>query len=204
MTFLSRRSLGLGLAAAAAAIAIMGPGTIASASTSSPASSSAGNAWVQQQIKDQLKRLPGGVVNGNSIHYASGDVTLTYVPKAGPGTVAPHAAFNCPDHNLCLYTDTYFAYGYLAFTTGSEWCPGDPNHGMGSTLRLSNYGLAGSIRSVFNPTLYYARGYNVSRNAFGTPVWIAAKWTLNPNGDLNTSTDPNTNEIGTCPSLSQL
>ena len=71
-----------------------------------PASASVdpGQNWVRSSIEAQLARKQGGVVDGDSIHYAREDVTLTYKPPTAPGSVSADDFAGCSTGEVCLYT----------------------------------------------------------------------------------------------------
>jgi hypothetical protein len=172
-------------------MAVVGPAAAAHAAGTTA------HAQVQQQISEQLKRVPGGVIHGNSIHYAAGDITITYQPKAAAGTVRPHTLGQCPANNMCLYRQTY--YNTIYFTTGSEWCPTDQAHGMAEPLDFGRYGIP-APNSIYNQSPYYARGENPYFDWSG--AHIETYYVLNPGSGYN-GTNLNATQIETCPTTGQ-
>ncbi|NUR58966.1 MAG: hypothetical protein HOV87_09870 [Catenulispora sp.] len=145
------------------------------------ASADPGLKWVDDSIKAQLVRHPGGVVSGNSIRYANEDVTLTYKPATAPGAVAPDDFAGCSSNEVCLYTTTSVDASGIRLSTGSLWCPWEKTN---SLLDLRNYGLANQVRAADNESALWAEG-------IWSKDWVRGEqWKMAPYGillNLNTN-----------------
>jgi len=174
--------------AAAAAAAVTAMSAPAQATAPHP------SAHLTSQMAAQLKRHPGGkIIAPDKIHYAKGDVTLTFSEPAKKPAMSAMSFMGCPDGNVCFWTQPNFQSGTLKLQTGSEWCPGDYPHGMGRALDLNDYGLYGNVRSVDSENSYTAVGWWV---AFG---WSNVQWTLHPHGDLASVSANHIDHVYICP-----
>lgn len=172
----------------AAAAALMLSGTAMAASPAG-ASVEPGQQWVQDSIKQQLARKPGGVVTGNSIHYAKEDVTLTYTPAVAPGSVVPNDYQGCSAGEVCLYTTTSVVASGVRLSTGSLWCPWEKTNDL---LDLRNYGLANQIRAADNESGWWAEGIWSSWGVRGK------QWEMGPYGIVNNVSPNNITFLNTC------
>jgi hypothetical protein len=149
--------------------------------TTSAGSTAAGDKWVRDSIRAQLVRKPGGVVTGNSIHYAKENVTLTYKPPSTPGSAIAYDYAGCSTGEICVYTTSNVVAAGVRLSTGSLWCPWE---NAGNWLDLRNYGLADQIRAADSENGWWAEGV---WSSFGDR---GEQWKMNPYGILfNLSTD---------------
>lgn len=162
-----------------------------------PASASAdsGQAWVQASIKAQLARKPGGVVDGDSIHYAREDVTLTYKPPTAPGSVVADDYAGCSTGEICVYTTSSVVTSGVRLSTGSLWCPWENANNL---LNLGDYGLAGQIRAADSENSWWAEGIWSNLGVRGE------QWKLAPNGLLSNLSPTNITYLNICINQSDL
>lgn len=153
-----------------------------------------GQAQIQRQEQAQLQRLPGGVVNGDTIDYPALGVELMYYPTASTSSatsaraVRPMDYGGCPEGDVCLYTQQYL--GGLALKTSSVWCPPEGTNGW---LDLSNFGLAGQVQSADSENFWYGQG--IWQNWTGTE---GNQWHLQPFGDVFTASPQNIRYLQVC------
>ena len=153
------------------------------------ASVDTGQQWVQDSIKAQLARKPGGVVNGDSIHYAKEDVTLTYTPPAAPGSVTPSDFAGCSTGEVCLYTTPNVIASGVRLSTGSLWCPWENTN---SLLDLRDYGLSNQIRAADNESGWWAEGIWSNVGVRGE------QWKMGPYGILYNLSTTNITFLNVC------
>jgi hypothetical protein len=149
----------------------------------------AGQKWVRASIKAQLARKPGGVVTGDSIHYAKEDVTLTYKPPTAPGSAAGHDFAGCSTGEVCLYTTTNVIASGVRLSTGSLWCPWENTNDL---LDLRNYGLDNKVRSADNESGWWAEGI---WSHFGVR---GKQWKMDPHGILYNLSPTNMTFLNVC------
>jgi hypothetical protein len=157
-----------------------------------PAEASAagsGRQWVQDSINAQLHRKPGGVVEGNSIHYAKEDVTLTYKPAAAPGSVVPADYAGCSTGEVCLYTTTAVTASGVRLSTGSLWCPWENTNDL---MDLRNYGLADQVRAADSENGWWAEGIWSKLGVRGE------QWKMSPHGILFNLSTTNITYLNVC------
>ena len=149
----------------------------AGSASAAPGGSDPVQAWLAKAIAAQQARKPGGVVSGNTLHYADEDVTLTFnLPASLTGGVSPYDYMGCSSGEVCLYTQPNLQNGSLALSTGSLWCPLE--QGANDRLKLWQYGLDGNVRSVDSENGFWGKG-----------VWYylgfaGGQWTLSPHGTV--------------------
>jgi hypothetical protein len=148
-----------------------------------------GQQWVQDSIKAQLHRKPGGVVEGNSIHYAKEDVTLTYKPATAPGGVVPDDYAGCSTGEVCVYTTTDVVASGVRLSTGSLWCPWENTNDL---LDLRNYGLADQVRAADSENGWWAEGIWSKLGVRGE------QWKMGPNGILFNLSPTNITYLNVC------
>jgi hypothetical protein len=156
-----------------------------------PASASVdpGQSWVQSSIKAQLARKPGGVVVGNSIHYAREGVTLTYQPPTAPGSAGADDFAGCSTGEICLYTTTNVISSGVRLSTGSLWCPWENTNNL---LDLRDYGLAGQIRAADSENGWWAEGIWSNLGVRGE------QWKMDPHGILYNLSTTNITYLNVC------
>jgi hypothetical protein len=191
---LPKRSLLALLAGLLLAVTVLATGT-ASATASNPASAKAsasadpGQSWVQDSIKAQLARKPGGVVDGDSIHYAKEDVTLTYKPPTAPGSAVGDDFAGCSTGEVCLYTTSNVIASGVRLSTGSLWCPWENTNNL---LDLRDYGLANQIRAADNEGGWWAEGIWSNLGVRGE------QWKMDPHGILSNLSTTNITFLNVC------
>ena len=156
-----------------------------------PASASVdpGQGWVQASIKAQLARKPGGVVDGDSIHYAREGVTLTYKPPTAPGSATAYDFAGCSTGEVCLYTTSDVISSGVRLSTGSLWCPWENTNNL---LDLRDYGLADQIRAADNESGWWAEGIWSRLGVRGE------QWKMDPNGILSNLSPTNITYLNVC------
>lgn len=162
-----------------------------------PASASAdpGQSWVQSSIKAQLARKPGGVVDGDSIHYVREGVTLTYQPPTAPGSASAADFAGCSTGEVCLYTTSNVTASGVRLSTGSLWCPWENTNNL---LDLRDYGLANQIRSADNEGGWWAEGIWSNLGVRGE------QWKMGPYGILYNLSTTNITFLNVCINQSDL
>ncbi|NUP49025.1 MAG: hypothetical protein HOW97_17220 [Catenulispora sp.] len=156
---------------------------------SAGASVDPGQKWVEESIKAQLVRYPGGVVSGNSIRYAQDDVTLTYKPATAPGGVVPADYAGCSTNEVCLYTTSDVVASGVRLSTGSLWCPWEKTN---SLLDLRHYGLDNQIRAADNESALWAEG-------IWSKDWVQGEqWKMDPYGILFNLSTTNITFLNVC------
>ncbi|MER5642647.1 hypothetical protein ABT095_37640 [Kitasatospora sp. NPDC002227] len=183
-------------AAAAAAIVASTPQLAIAAPTTSGTSVS----WTQKQIAAQLKRLPGGTATGNSVHYAKGDVTLTYTPTAKAGIALPMTFSGCNAGQVCLYSGS--TWGTVSLSTTSIWCPGE--NGMGRLLDLNDYGLYGNVRSADSENGYWTQAEYDYWDWTGMTHYVGVQWTMPPQGDVSNESPTHVGDVAVCANSNHL
>jgi hypothetical protein len=148
-----------------------------------------GQQWVDDAIKEQLARKPGGVVSGNTIRYAKDDVTLTYKPATAPGAVVPNDYAGCSSGEVCLYTTSNVVAAGVRLSTGSLWCPWEYTNDL---LDLRGYGLAGQIHAADNESGYWAEGIWSRLGVRGE------QWKMDPYGILFNLSATNITYLNVC------
>lgn len=168
----------------------------APASASSPPASptafssvDAGRKWVQDSIRAQLARKPGGVVKGDSIHYAKEDVTLTYKPPTAPGGAVGQDYAGCSTGEVCVYTTSDVIAAGVRLSTGSLWCPWENANNL---LDLRDYGLADQIRAADNESGWWAEGIWSNVGVRGE------QWKMEPYGILFNLSTTNITFLNVC------
>lgn len=161
----------------------------ASGTAGSSSSADAGQKWVQDSISAQLARKPGGVVEGNSIHYAKEDVTLTYKPPTAPGSAVANDFAGCSTNEVCVYTTSDVTPSGVRLSTGSLWCPWENS---GNLLDLRDYGLANQIRAADNEGGWWAEGIWSNVGVRGE------QWKMDPHGILYNLSTTNITFVNVC------
>jgi hypothetical protein len=156
-----------------------------------PASTTAdaGQKWVQDSIRAQLSRKPGGVVTGDSIHYAKEDVTLTYKPPTAPGSAVGYDFAGCSTDEVCLYTTTNVIAAGVRLSTGSLWCPWENTNDL---LDLRNYGLDNRVRAADSESGWWAEGIWSNFGVRGE------QWKMDPHGILYNLSPTNMTFLNVC------
>ncbi|MEZ0111233.1 hypothetical protein ABH920_005248 [Catenulispora sp. EB89] len=156
-----------------------------------PASASidSGQKWVQDSISAQLARKPGGVVDGDSIHYAKEGVTLTYKPPTAPGSAVAYDFAGCSTGEVCLYTTSNVVASGVRLSTGSLWCPWENTNNL---LDLRDYGLSNQIRAADNEGGWWAEGIWSNVGVRGE------QWKMDPHGILYNLSTTNITFLNVC------
>lgn len=177
------------LPALLAAVAALPLALTALAATPAGAAADPGRQWVRDSIEQQLHRKPGGVVTGDSIHYAQEDVTLTYKPATAPGGVVPADYAGCSTGEVCVYTTSNVTASGVRLSTGSLWCPWENTNGL---LDLRNYGLANQIRAADSENGWWAEGIWSRLGVRGE------QWKMSPYGVLSNLSATNITFLNVC------
>jgi len=177
------------LSGSAAGSASASTQALASVRASATASAASSRQWVQDSIAAQLRRKPGGVVEGDSIRYAKDDVTLTYSPAILPGGATAYDFAGCSTGEVCVYTTSNVVASGVRLSTGSLWCPWE---NAGNLLDLRNYGLANQIRAADNEGGWWAEGI---WSRFGVR---GEQWKMGPHGILYNLSTTNITFLNVC------
>jgi hypothetical protein len=156
---------------------------------SASASVDVGQNWVQDSINAQLARKAGGVVDGDSIHYAKEGVTLTYKPPTAPGSAVAYDFAGCSTGEVCLYTTSNVIASGVRLSTGSLWCPWENTNNL---LDLRDYGLSNQIRAADNEGGWWAEGIWSNVGVRGE------QWKMDPHGILYNLSTTNITFLNVC------
>jgi hypothetical protein len=148
-----------------------------------------GRQWVRDSIEQQLHRKPGGVVDGDSIHYVQEDVTLTYKPATAPGGIVPADYGGCSNGFVCLYTSSYPTAAGIRLSTSSLWCPWEHANDL---LDLRNYGLANQVRAADSENGWWSEGIWSRLGVRG------GQWKMGPYGFLSNLSTTNITFLNVC------